>query len=174
MTLHYSLHIIDIEDCVRRVLFSKNGPFLASFFFILIFSIQLTENKCSINFANDWIWTVELWYRKLTLYQLSYNHCPKKGSLPNTLSPYHSFGMVFKYGLCFCWSVRWRIIFYYLRAVLGCGDELMYDGGDVVDGRRPPNFQIGNGHFWNPLGKFLFWGKPGPFLFMFVHFTWQI
>ena len=52
--------------------FKKNGPFPASFFFIFVFSIQLTVNKCSINFADDWIRTADLWYRKRPLYQLSH------------------------------------------------------------------------------------------------------
>ena len=47
----------------------------ALFFFIFVFSIQLTVNKCSINFADDWIWTADLWYRKQTLYQLTHFHC---------------------------------------------------------------------------------------------------
>ena len=58
------------------VFFKKNGPFPASFFFIFVFSIQLTVNKCSINFADDWIRTADLWYQKRPLYQLSHNHCP--------------------------------------------------------------------------------------------------
>ena len=33
-------------------------------------------NKCSINFADDWIRTADLWYQKQPLYQLSHNHCP--------------------------------------------------------------------------------------------------
>ena len=41
-------------------------------------SIQLTANKCSINFANDWIRTADLQYRKWLLYQLSHNHCRRK------------------------------------------------------------------------------------------------
>ena len=45
------------------------------FFFILVFSIQLTVNKSSIKFADGWIRTADLWYRKLPLYQLSHNHC---------------------------------------------------------------------------------------------------
>ena len=57
--------------------FFKNGPFPVSFFFIFIFSIQLTVKKCSINVADDWIQTVDLWYWKWLLYQLSHNHCPK-------------------------------------------------------------------------------------------------
>ena len=32
----------------------------------------------NINFANDWIRTADLWYRKRPLYQLSHNHFPKK------------------------------------------------------------------------------------------------
>ena len=46
------------------------------FFFIFVFSIQLTVNICSINFADDWIRTADLRYWKQLLYQLSYNHCP--------------------------------------------------------------------------------------------------
>ena len=49
-----------------------NGPFPASFFFILVFSVQLIENKS----ANDWIRTADLWYQKQLLYQLRHNHCP--------------------------------------------------------------------------------------------------
>ena len=30
----------------------------------------------NINFADDWIRTVDLWCRKRPLYQLSHNHCP--------------------------------------------------------------------------------------------------
>ena len=42
-----------------------------------VFSIQWTVNKFSIlSFANDWIWTVDLWCRKRPLYQLSHNHGP--------------------------------------------------------------------------------------------------
>ena len=52
--------------------FKKNGPFPASFFFIFVFSIQLTVKKCSINFAKDWNRTVDFWYQKQPLYQLSH------------------------------------------------------------------------------------------------------
>ena len=58
------------------ICFLKNGPFQASFFIIFVFSVQLKVNKCSINFADDWIWTVDLWYWKRSLYQLRHNHCP--------------------------------------------------------------------------------------------------
>ena len=34
------------------------------------------RNKCSINFADDWIRTADLCFQKLPLYQLSHNHCP--------------------------------------------------------------------------------------------------
>ena len=61
----------------------KNGPFQASFFFIFVFSIQLRANKCSINFADEWIRTADLWYWKWPLYQLSHNHCPVTASLCN-------------------------------------------------------------------------------------------
>ena len=57
---------------VRITVFFLNGPFPASFLFIFVFSTQLTVNKCSINFADDWIRTADLWYRKRPLYQLSH------------------------------------------------------------------------------------------------------
>ena len=51
------------------------------FLFIFVFSIQLIINKCSINFADDWSRTADLWYRKRPLYQLSHNHFPNEYSL---------------------------------------------------------------------------------------------
>ena len=36
----------------------------------------LIINKCSINFANDWSRTADLWYWKRPLNQLSHNHFP--------------------------------------------------------------------------------------------------
>ena len=51
-------------------LFKKSGPFPASFSLpIFVFSIQLIVNNVHINFADDWIQTVDLWYRKRPLYQ---------------------------------------------------------------------------------------------------------
>ena len=71
----------------KRVFYLKlcffNWPFLASFFFIFVFSLGLTVNECSIlKLANDWIRTADLWCRKWLLYQLSHNHCPYKTFLP--------------------------------------------------------------------------------------------
>ena len=59
-----------------RKLFLKKWAILGIFFFIFVFSIQLTAYNCSINFADDWIRTTDLWYQKQPLYQLSHNHCP--------------------------------------------------------------------------------------------------
>ena len=42
------------------------------FLYFRLFNTQLTVNKCSINFANDWIRTAGLWYRKRPLFQLSH------------------------------------------------------------------------------------------------------
>ena len=54
-----------------------NSPFFKKF---RLYKTQLIINKCSIEinifFANDWIRTADLWYRKQPLYQLSHNHCP--------------------------------------------------------------------------------------------------
>ena len=46
------------------------------FLYFRLFNTQLTVNKCSINFADDWIQTADLWYWKQPLYQLRHNHCP--------------------------------------------------------------------------------------------------
>ena len=47
------------------------------FFFIFVFSTKkLTEHKCPIKVANDWIQTRGLWYQKRPRYQLCHNHCP--------------------------------------------------------------------------------------------------
>ena len=47
------------------------------FFFILVFSIQLTVNVQNKFLADDWIRTADLWNWKRPLYQLSHYHCPK-------------------------------------------------------------------------------------------------
>ena len=61
----------DFED--KKLVRDKNVPL---FFFIFVFSIQLTVNNAQFNFADDWIQTVDLWCQKRLLYQLSHNHCP--------------------------------------------------------------------------------------------------
>ena len=66
---------------LAQVLASKQYFFLkwailGLFLFIFVFSIQLKINKCSINFADDWSRTADLWYQKRPLYQLSHNHFP--------------------------------------------------------------------------------------------------
>ena len=48
-----------------RQMFFLNGPIPASFFFIFVFSRLMTANKCSKKFADDWIQTADLWYRRL-------------------------------------------------------------------------------------------------------------
>ena len=52
--------------------FYKNGPFPASSSLFPSFQYSFEY----INFADDWIWTTDLWCRKRPLYQLSHNHCP--------------------------------------------------------------------------------------------------
>ena len=56
--------------------FKKKWAIPGLFLFIFVFSIQLIINKCSINFADDWSRTADLWYWKRPLYQLSHNHFP--------------------------------------------------------------------------------------------------
>ena len=55
----------------------KNGPFPASFFlYFRLFNIVDRKQMFNLIFADGWIRTVDLWYRKQLLYQLSHNHCP--------------------------------------------------------------------------------------------------
>ena len=65
-----------LNGIVDRLIFEKKWAIPGLFLFIFVFSIQLIINKCSINFADDWSRTADLWYRKQPLYQLSHNHFP--------------------------------------------------------------------------------------------------
>ena len=57
------------------MLLFKEWAILCLFFLYFVFSIQLTVNKCSIKeFDNDCIWTMDHWFQKLLLHQLSHNH----------------------------------------------------------------------------------------------------
>ena len=55
-----------------------NGRFPASFSLFSSFQCSWQNNKYVRykSFANDWIWTADLWCRKRLLYQLSHNNCP--------------------------------------------------------------------------------------------------
>ena len=51
------------------------GHFRPLFLYFRLFNTA--DCKCSIYFfADDWIWTADLWNWKQPLYQLSHNHCP--------------------------------------------------------------------------------------------------
>ena len=54
--------------------FLKMGHSSPLFFYFSLFYKQLTENKCSIKVADDWIRTRVLWCRKRPLCQLRHNH----------------------------------------------------------------------------------------------------
>ena len=54
--------------------FFKNGPFLLLYFC----RSNTVDSEQMFKFADDWIRTSDLWYRKRLLYQLSHNLCPKK------------------------------------------------------------------------------------------------
>ena len=45
------------------------------FLYFRIFNTVDSKQMFNINFADTWIRTTGLWYRKWPLYQLSYNHC---------------------------------------------------------------------------------------------------
>ena len=49
--------------------------------FIFSFSISFDNKQIlNVNFADDWIWTADLWFQKRPLYQLCHNqglHCYK-------------------------------------------------------------------------------------------------
>ena len=57
-----------------RVHFLKRA-ILGLFLYFRLFNTVVSEQMFNINFADDWIQTVDLWYRKRLLYQLSHNHC---------------------------------------------------------------------------------------------------
>ena len=81
---------------VHFVFFYKKWAIPGLFFFIFcLFNTQLTVNKCSINFSDDWIRTADLWNQKRPLYQLSHNHCPQQllfggAAIAQRISPKHT------------------------------------------------------------------------------------
>ena len=64
-----------------KEIFFLKWTILGLFFFIFVFSIQLTVNVRYILIANGWVRTADLWNCKQSLYQLSHNHCPKRDIL---------------------------------------------------------------------------------------------
>ena len=46
------------------------------FLYFRLFNTVYRKHMFHINFADDWIWTMGLWYCKRPLYQLSHNRCP--------------------------------------------------------------------------------------------------
>ena len=62
----------------RIFLMRHSQPLFLSF--CLFHTIESTQ-MFNINFADDWIRTLDLWYRKRPLCQLSHNHCPSTGNM---------------------------------------------------------------------------------------------
>ena len=65
--------------------FFKKWAIPCIFFFIFVFSIQLTVNIQYNIFADEWIQTADLWIWKRPLYQLSHHHCPNDRLLSSTI-----------------------------------------------------------------------------------------
>ena len=51
------------------------GHSLSLFHYFRLFNTVGSKQMFNINFADDWIWTMDLWFQKRLLYQLSHNHC---------------------------------------------------------------------------------------------------
>ena len=71
------LNIENVSSCFEeansRIIFETGNS--RPLFLILVFSMQLTVNKCWIyTFPDDWFRTGDPWWRKQPLYQLSRNH----------------------------------------------------------------------------------------------------
>ena len=61
-----------LKQCDWLNIFLKNGPFPASFSFFSSFQYTVDSKQMfniSLIFADDWIWTTDLWYQKRPLYQ---------------------------------------------------------------------------------------------------------
>ena len=52
------------------------GDSLPLFYSHLSKTVNSKQQMLNIHFADDWIQTMDLWYWKQLLYQLSHNHCP--------------------------------------------------------------------------------------------------
>ena len=57
-------------------IFLKMAHFQPLFLYFLLFDTIDCKLTFNIKFANDWIRTLDRWYWKGLLYQLSHNHCP--------------------------------------------------------------------------------------------------
>ena len=90
-----TLILHNLVTCKQFIFFKKMG-ISGLFFFIFVFSKQLTVSKCSVYiFSDDWIRTADLWNQKRLLYQLSHNHCPQQfifggAAIAQRISPKHT------------------------------------------------------------------------------------
>ena len=69
-----------LEKIFQFYLLFLNGPYPTSFSLFSSFQCTVDSKQMfniNIIFADDWIRTADLWYRKRPLYQLSHNHCPQ-------------------------------------------------------------------------------------------------
>ena len=69
LILSQKMNLLGIGN-VMLLIFFKIGPFTVSILLFLSF-------QCTRNFANGWIWTVDLWWTKRALYQLIHSYCPE-------------------------------------------------------------------------------------------------
>ena len=58
-------------------IFKKVGYSRPLFIYFSLFNAVYSKKIFDINFADDWSRTLDLWYRKRPLYQLSHNHFPQ-------------------------------------------------------------------------------------------------
>ena len=58
--------------------FCKVGHSQPLFIYFRLFNTVDRKQMLYINFVNDWIRTLDLWYHKRPLYQLSHYHCPSQ------------------------------------------------------------------------------------------------
>ena len=67
------LHILHVllKSSMREHTFF-NVPFLDIFYYYFLFQ-QFTENKCSVQIVDDWIWTPDLWCRSQLLSQVMWH-----------------------------------------------------------------------------------------------------
>ena len=56
----------------------KVGHSRPPFIYFRLLNTADSKQVFNINFANDWIRTMDLWYQKRPLYQLSHNHCSNR------------------------------------------------------------------------------------------------
>ena len=70
---HFSMEMIPFN--------SNLGYSRPLFLYVRLFNTIDSKQMFNLNFADDWIWTADVWFSKRPLNQQSHYHCPRSNSI---------------------------------------------------------------------------------------------